>query len=112
MESEVIAEPVAADALAAMRKVEDEAEALVAHARAEAKELLERARREAEERRSREHALMQREMELRRQELLNGVLRKTEAVKAEAEAEKASYAAEVRRITPQLVEEIVALVVG
>jgi len=55
---------------------------------------------------------MQREMELRRQELLNGVLRKTEAVKAEAEAEKASYAAEVRRITPQLVEEIVALVVG
>jgi hypothetical protein len=109
MEPETNADPVAAEALAAMRKVEDEAEAIVAHARTEAKELLERSRRDADERRSREHALMQREAELRRQELITGVSGKTDTLRDSANAEKAAQAEELTRVAPQLVEEIVAL---
>lgn len=109
MEPEVNADPVAADALAAMRKVEDEAEKIVAQARAQAKELLERARREGEERRSRERAIMQREAELRRQELITGVSGKTDKLKEAVKAEKAAQAAELQRIAPQVVDEIVAL---
>jgi len=112
MEPAVGGEVVAAQALAAMQKVEAEAEEIVAQARTEAKELLDRARREAEERRTTAHTLTVREAQLRIQELLAKTRQETDALSARAKEELANQQAELGKKMPHLVDEIVARILA